>query len=104
MSLLPPNYEILINSPSEGTAIWVYFVLSGNAQKTSAYTTTAANFSMDGGAKSSFLHDGSKPVGFLYNQLVYARTDMVNASHRLLISVSDRPASSWVNFDYAIYM
>jgi len=85
-----------------GFAIYVYFILANNAGD-GITSLTLANFTLDNGNPFLFQHAPDLTTTEIqYNQLVYSKTNLVNANHTLVISTSAN-TNVWVNFDYAIY-
>ncbi|KAJ3512485.1 hypothetical protein NLJ89_g3492 [Agrocybe chaxingu] len=95
--------NISITLDFNGTAIYVFFILANNAGD-GITTLTMANFTMDSDAPVAFQHAPDlTTTDIQFNSLVYSRTDMINAQHRLVISTSGVNTNVYVNFDYAIY-
>lgn len=88
---------------SIGIAIYVYFILPNN-EGNGITTLTMANFTIDGGSPTLFQHAPDLTTSTpLFNQLVFSRTNLVNANHKLIISTSGVNTNVYVGFDYAIY-
>ena len=85
-----------------GTAIYVFFILS-NTVAPGITTQTECNFTLDGQAAGSFFHAPSSSVEFVYNALVFSRSNLQNTHHLLNISTSGVNHNVFINFDYAIY-
>jgi hypothetical protein len=85
-----------------GTAIYVYFILP-NTVAPGITTQTECNFTLDGQAAGSFFHAPNASFEFIYNALVFSRSNLPNATHTLNISTSGVDHDVFINFDYAIY-
>ncbi|TBU49269.1 hypothetical protein BD309DRAFT_96951 [Dichomitus squalens] len=83
-----------------GVAVYVYNILANDIRGATFPTGTNIMFSLDGEQDGRFVHIPSDSTDFEYNFLVYARTNLRNEEHVLVIQLN--PISLCL-FDYAVY-
>ncbi|KAF8876408.1 hypothetical protein BD779DRAFT_1560519 [Infundibulicybe gibba] len=65
----------------QGTAIYIYLVLSNYPVSTGLISAVHCDFRLDGQVVGSFSHPSDESYKFQYNTLAFARTGLTNASH-----------------------
>ncbi|KAK2466636.1 hypothetical protein APHAL10511_000894 [Amanita phalloides] len=101
----PSLQNINITLRFTGVSIWVFFILpNANRLGTTVTSNTECNFTLDGQAAGSFIHEPNEDTfNMQYNATAFSRTGLSNAPHLLVISTNDVPYNVFLNFDYAIY-
>ncbi|KAG7443834.1 uncharacterized protein BT62DRAFT_901606 [Guyanagaster necrorhizus] len=82
-----------------GSAIYVYLIVSNYPES----SDTICDFRMDGDMVGSYRHDADGTYEFQYGVLAYSNASLSSDDHTLLIETTGTQ-SSYVIFDYAIYM
>ncbi|KAH0583495.1 hypothetical protein H2248_009123 [Termitomyces sp. 'cryptogamus'] len=86
----------------QGTAIYVYFILA-NFVNDGVTTETLCDFLLDGVNVSRFHHDPTSSREYEFNALAFAKDNLTNNNHTLLISTSGVNRHLFTSFDYANY-
>ncbi|KAG7443898.1 uncharacterized protein BT62DRAFT_304104 [Guyanagaster necrorhizus] len=85
-----------------GTAIYIYLILSNYPANTSLVSRTVCDFRLDGSVVGAFDHEMDGTSNFEYNTLAYSNESLSDEEHIFLIETTGSE-SSYVVFDYAIY-
>lgn len=97
-----PHVLCFLLIPPQGTALYVYFILSNDPTDTGLVSDAYCDFIMDGVTVGSFTHTTDGSFKFQYNVLVYHTTGLSNGPHSFTIS-TEGATDSYVIFDYAKY-
>ncbi|KAK0470985.1 hypothetical protein IW261DRAFT_1572504 [Armillaria novae-zelandiae] len=85
-----------------GTAIYIYLILSNYPENTSLVSRTVCNFRIDGNIVGGFRHETDGTLNYEFNTLAYRNESIGEGEHVVLIETTGNE-SSYVAFDYAIY-
>ncbi|KAK0492944.1 hypothetical protein EDD18DRAFT_1357326 [Armillaria luteobubalina] len=85
-----------------GTAIYIYLILSNYPENTSLVSRTVCNFRVDGNIIGGFRHEIDGTLNYEFNTLAYSNESIGEGEHTVLIETTGNE-SSYVAFDYAVY-
>ncbi|KAF9014185.1 hypothetical protein BDQ17DRAFT_1230622 [Cyathus striatus] len=100
----PELQNVSVTMSFEGIAIYVFFILPNTQANPQVTANTAVNFTIDGQIVGNFTHEpDSSTTDFIFDQMVFNKTDLPQGTHQLIISASGINISTFTNFDYAMY-
>lgn len=99
---VPAIEDMSIGLRFDGTAIYIYLILSNYPENTSLVSRTVCNFRVDGSIVGGFRHETDGTVNYEFNTLAYSNDSIGDGEHIVLIETTGNE-SSYVAFDYAIY-
>ncbi|THU76669.1 hypothetical protein K435DRAFT_594564, partial [Dendrothele bispora CBS 962.96] len=86
----------------EGSAIYIYFILTNEPFGSGLLSNASCDFRLDGEIVGSFRHNTDGTNQTVFNALAYSATNLSQRSHKMLVETTGEQGS-FIMFDRAVY-